>query len=859
MIVVEAGRGGERGERGFPHVARATASVLRRLRLPACGYAFVHGVGPSGAAAPLELIPAEANRLPQGCDIELPSWMFDALAAAPPPGQRAGKNGGAARLTTSLSPASTWEHGVVSGVEVGAEQKGSSTEGTRMSTATSPADCVVLSFQDSKAQHIESSDRASRRKQVASQINGLPVVVNCVIAARHCGSLRIFTVKSVHVDGESARAGRIISPQTNIELTSSSRDSNMILSSQMPRAGSLALPVKPHSSQEAFPQYLTNIFRTTPTFADPLDELNVLLRETLKRDSETRSTEHDDQQMFIPTPRGILLSGCRGSGKTALVKHFAENTARRVLQCAVHYLSGADLLTEVEKVLEEGSSRMCPTLDHLQNLYCRATASTAGVANQRSRVVVVVDDLDALGAIRQSSIENRGVGARLERGARGVAVRQFLSFCEEFCAESVSKGGGTMLIGMVSDASLVDTRLLEYGKLSHVVRIRDLDVVARRCVSAALMDAMVKSSSRSPILNKKEHAWGGAPLNIEDKGDQQSYQSLHHLIAKQSGGFVLRDFVKLYDRAIMLASEESHSTMDPRRGACDNGNELDVNASHFTSAFATIRPSRLDNLDVRVPAVSFADDIGGYSKVKSRLRKTILWQWSRADAMERLGVSSSSGLLLYGPSGCGKTMIAEGLAKECRCNFVAVKLQDLFSPFLGESEAFLRYLFRTARKATPCMLFLDDLDTVAAKRDLSGGDSGSGSSGVAERILATLLNEMDGIESNKGVVVVAATNRRDAVDPALLRPGRLDVTVEVGIPTAEDREDILRVHTRRMPLGAGVDLSAIALDSRWSGRSVTGAGLRQLCQTAAFAAMRERDAPEEVGREHFEKAMSMLM
>jgi transitional endoplasmic reticulum ATPase len=216
-------------------------------------------------------------------------------------------------------------------------------------------------------------------------------------------------------------------------------------------------------------------------------------------------------------------------------------------------------------------------------------------------------------------------------------------------------------------------------------------------------------------------------------------------------------------------------------------------------------------------------------------------------------------LLLYGPSGCGKTMIAEGLAHECHCNFVAVKLQDLFSPFLGESEAFLRRLFRTARKATPCMLFLDDLDTMAAKRDLSGADGG-GSGGVGGRILATLLNEMDGIESNDGVVVVAATNRRDAVDPALLRPGRLDVIVEVGMPTAEDREAILRVHTRRMPLGAGLDLAAVAGDLRVAGRrgeggGMTGAGLKQVCQAAAFAAMRECDEPEEVGRAHFEAAL----
>jgi SpoVK/Ycf46/Vps4 family AAA+-type ATPase len=167
-------------------------------------------------------------------------------------------------------------------------------------------------------------------------------------------------------------------------------------------------------------------------------------------------------------------------------------------------------------------------------------------------------------------------------------------------------------------------------------------------------------------------------------------------------------------------------------------------------------------------------------------------------------------------------MFAEALAHECRCNFVSVRLHDIFSPFLGESESYLRHLFRTARNATPCMLFLDDLDVIATKRDLTGGSGGNGGSGgsnsVGGRVLATLLNEMDGIESNEGVVVVGATNSIDDVDPALIRPGRLDVTVLIHAPTAMDRIDMFQKLTATTPLDDDVDVQLVGqLTEGWNG------------------------------------------
>ena len=282
------------------------------------------------------------------------------------------------------------------------------------------------------------------------------------------------------------------------------------------------------------------------------------------------------------------------------------------------------------------------------------------------------------------------------------------------------------------------------------------------------------------------------------------------------------------------------------------------------------------------------DDIGGQKALKQALTEAVQWPLHHPEAFERMGIRPPKGVLLYGPPGCSKTLAAKALASEARTNFLAVKASlspecprpsapalpsrlpsrvpfrlpeltrgpcprsqgpELFSKWVGESERAVATLFRKARAAAPSIIFFDEIDALAAKRAESGGGGG-----VSARVLAQLLHEMDGVQPLVAVLVVAATNRPDLVDPALLRPGRFDTLLHVGLPDEDGRTQILRIHTRKTPLEADVEHAALA--ARTEGYS--GAELAALCREAALAALEEDDDAAAVGARHFDHALTIL-
>ena len=712
----------------------------------------------------------------------------------------------------------------------------------------------------------------ARCAALRTKLHGLPVAPGCTVAARYGGVLHLFLVGNCVpgggalsdgdpdtevAKGDLWRGQRIMLPETKVLFCrGGERDDDSGGggggggSGDGIRRAARVVPIATGATSNAaaaiasrFPT-LPPRLAAVPAFADALREIQSLLREALRRDHNAAAADGSGRlRLVLPLPRGVLLTGFPGSGKSGLARHFCE-LARH--DCAVHILNGSDLLSESERHAADGNTRtLLPTLDRILG-----SSRAAGIGRGSGGTVVVLDDLDVLAAITSngggggfaSSTGGRSA-VSTERSARGHALRQVLAFCTAFCVgdshhppDGQGTPAGSLLVGITADAELLDVGVR--SRLSHVVELPALNTQARADVSAAVVTH---------------------PLGSEDEAGGDDH--MHARIAARTGGFVLRDMIKLHAHALAAAQAEADAAGGQGGGATGGGvasAALKVAWRHFDAALASVRPSRLDTLDTRVPSVTFAD-VGGYDDAKRRLNKAVTWQWSRGPAMRRLGVSRASGVLLHGPSGCGKTMLAEALAHECGSNFVAVRLQNVFSPYLGESERFVRYLFHTARRATPCMLFLDDLDAMAAKRDLSGGDNdggggGGNGGGVGGRILATLLNEMDGVESNAGVVVVAATNRKSAVDPALLRPGRLDVIVEIGMPTEADRASVLAAHTRRMPLADDVDLAAIATEYMTGGLSC--AGLKAVCQTAALAAMRETAAPKLVEQRHFVSAVA---
>jgi transitional endoplasmic reticulum ATPase len=227
-----------------------------------------------------------------------------------------------------------------------------------------------------------------------------------------------------------------------------------------------------------------------------------------------------------------------------------------------------------------------------------------------------------------------------------------------------------------------------------------------------------------------------------------------------------------------------------------------------------------------VSGVTF-DDIGGLSKEIQRLREIVELPLKHPEVFRRLGIEPPSGVLLYGPPGCGKTLLAKALANECEACFFSISGPEIMNKYYGESEARLREIFKEASEKAPSIIFIDEIDAIAPKREEVIGD-------VEKRVVAQLLSLMDGISERRSVIVIGATNRPESLDPALRRPGRFDREIEIGVPNQEARLEILQIHTRGMPLADDVDLEALAA----SLHGYTGADIRALCQEAALIALR---------------------
>ncbi len=276
--------------------------------------------------------------------------------------------------------------------------------------------------------------------------------------------------------------------------------------------------------------------------------------------------------------------------------------------------------------------------------------------------------------------------------------------------------------------------------------------------------------------------------------------------------------------------------------------KMEVRMEDFLAAYKEIVPSGLREIYVEVPEVRWSD-VGGLEDVKQQLREAVEWPLKYPEVFEQMGIQPPKGILLFGPPGTGKTLLAKAVATESGANFIAIRGPEILSKWVGESEKAIRQTFRRARQVAPAIIFFDEIDAIAPARGFRHDTSG-----VTDRIVNQLLTEMDGIEPLRNVVVIAATNRPDILDPALLRPGRFDKLIYVPPPDYKARLEILRIHTRNMPLAEDVDLEYIA--RRAEGYS--GADLEALVREAALQALREDINTSKVYMRHFEKALTII-
>jgi transitional endoplasmic reticulum ATPase len=300
-------------------------------------------------------------------------------------------------------------------------------------------------------------------------------------------------------------------------------------------------------------------------------------------------------------------------------------------------------------------------------------------------------------------------------------------------------------------------------------------------------------------------------------------------VAGRTPGFVAADLSVLIREAGVRAALRQRSTLDSPQ----------VVMADFDGALEVVRPTSMAENSLELEKLTL-DDVGDMAEVKEVLTESVLWPLSYPDAFARLGVQPPRGVLLYGPPGCGKTYLVKAVAGTGKANVLSVKGAELLSKWVGESERAVRELFRRAREAAPTLIFLDEVDALAPIR----GQASDG--GTTDRVVAALLTELDGVESLRNVVVIGATNRPDLVDPAMLRPGRLERLVYVPPPDADARADILRAAVKNVPLAADVDLPGLAVELD----GFSAADCAALVREAALAAMRESLEASSVTAEH---------
>jgi transitional endoplasmic reticulum ATPase len=408
-------------------------------------------------------------------------------------------------------------------------------------------------------------------------------------------------------------------------------------------------------------------------------------------------------------------------------------------------------------------------------------------AGRRAPAIIFLDEVDAIAPRREEMSGERQAERRL--------VAQLLTLMD-----GLDPRGNVVVIAATNIPDTLDPALRRPGRFDRELTIGVPDREGRR----EILEIFTR----------------GMPL-----GDDVDLDGL----AARTHGFVGADLEALSREAAMSALRRAVGGADLGQGQIAPARliTLRVTGDDFQAAQREVAPSALREVAVEIPDVGWAD-VGGLEEVKRLLVETVEWPLRHPRLFARMGVRPARGVLLHGPPGVGKTLLARALARESQANFISVRGPQLFSMYVGESERALRELFRKARQAAPCVIFFDEIDALAPVR-------GAADSQTAERVVAQLLTEIDGVLGLQGVVVLAATNRPDLIDPALLRPGRFDMLVALPPPDREGRLAILRVHSRQMPLAGDVDLPHIAAACD----GFSGADIEALCRRAALAAVRQ--------------------
>jgi len=426
-------------------------------------------------------------------------------------------------------------------------------------------------------------------------------------------------------------------------------------------------------------------------------------------------------------------------------------------------------------------------------------------AQQNAPSIILIDELDSIAPKREE------VTGEVERRV----VAQLLALMD-----GLSGRGNVIVIGATNRPNALDPALRRPGRFDREIEI-----------------GIPNKRGRHEILL------------IHSRGMPLARDVDLKVLAERTHGYTGADLAALCRETAMKALRRylPEINLEEERIPPSVLQKMEVRMDDFMNAFKEITPTAMREVAVEVPAVHW-DEVGGLEEVKEELKEAVEWPLKNPEVFKRLGIQPPKGILLIGPPGCGKTMLARAVATESEANFISIKGPEVFSKWVGESERAIREVFRKARMASPAVIFFDEVDSLVPRRGLGYGDSG-----VTERVISQLLTEMDGIIPLENIIVIAATNRPDIVDPAALRPGRFDRLIYVPEPDEAARLEIFKIHTKNMPLSKDVDIKEHRMTKGYS-----GADISSVCREAAMNALRADINAKEVTFSDFEKAMEKV-
>ena len=497
------------------------------------------------------------------------------------------------------------------------------------------------------------------------------------------------------------------------------------------------------------------------------------------------------QRLGIEPPKGVLLHGPPGCGKTLLARAVANES-----EANFYSINGPEIMS---KFYGESEARLREIFQQAQ---------------QNAPSIIFVDELDAIAPKREE------VTGEVERRV----VAQLLALMD-----GLSGRGNVIVIGATNRPSALDPALRRPGRFDREIEIGVPD-----------------KKGRYEVLQIHTRGMPLVPYKEGEKGEGVNLDRL----AEMTHGYTGADLSALGRETAMKALRRylPQINLEEERIPPAVLEKMEVQMSDFDAAYKELTPTAMREVYIEVSTVHW-DDIGGLDEVKQHLKEAVEWPIKNPEMFSRLGIRPPKGILLYGPPGCGKTLLARAVATESEANFITIKGPEVFSKWVGESEKAIREVFRKARMAAPAVIFLDEIDSITPRRGLGMSDSG-----VSERVISQLLTEMDGITTLQDIVVIAATNRPDMVDSAVLRPGRFDRLIYVPEPDEKSRLQILKIYTKGMPISADVDLTPLVIGTKY----YSGADIESLCREAAMHALRHDVNSREVTMKDFRDALKEM-